>query len=525
MSNCDLNRHKKSDKIKWIITSIAFVLVFVFLAGLCMQLFAKDEKYKPSEWFKKPDTEQTQPDTGNNNLEKTQSSIRLANSNNATLRNSAYTSLGVPVPSSELARLETAFGGLEEYTGSSVSQSIYAKTVVSNNINNTTMTGILALKGVNIPFSTMPFILVPTSNVFADLSNFGYVNVTVTGSKGEIEPNTGTYGSSEYVPSGFNLYWVGGANGSYGSSYSVSYELVEIRKPIPLPDDPVKEGHTFLGWYFGTASDHGDNCARYDGSPIYSDTALHAHFQINRYTVTFNSDGGSSVSNQTVDWGTPATLPTPTRDGYAFKGWFLPNGTQYTNQAIKSNTSLTARWERNRFTITFNSDGGSAVENKAVMLNNSIPLTTPTKEGYNFKGWFMSDGTQYTNQPVTDDMTLTARWEIKTFTVTFYVDGEVYDTKTVEYGSQLVQVADEANVYSQNIVSFEYLNEIIPETEAAKMLVVDDMKVYATKATDTDKLVGTVKNNKWHIIGGVVGGVALIAVIAGIVSGTKRKRR
>lgn len=165
------------------------------------------------------------------------------------------------------------------------------------------------------------------------------------------------------------------------------------------------------------------------------------------------------------------------------------------------------------------------MENKAVMLNNSIPLTTPTKDGYNFKGWFMSDGTQYTNQPVTADMTLTARWEIKTFTVTFYVDGEVYDTKTVEYGSQLVQVADEANVYSQNIVSFEYLNEIIPETEAAKMLVVDDMKVYATKATDTDKLVGTVKNNKWQIIGGVVGGVALIAVIAGIVSGAKRKRR
>ena len=57
------------------------------------------------------------------------------------------------------------------------------------------------------------------------------------------------------------------------------------------------------------------------------------------------------------------------------------------------------------------------------------------------------------------------------------------------------------------------------------MLVVDDMKVYATKATDTDKIMGTVKNNKWAIIGGVAGGIALIAVIAGIVSGAKRKRR
>ena len=516
-------QHKKSDKIKWIITAVCFVLLFAFMAGLCMQLFAKDDKYKPSEWFK-PNTEQTQPDTDDNNSE-TARNFKRSNLNNTTLRNSAYTSLGVPVPSSELARLETAFGGLEEYTGSSVSQSIYTKTVVSNNINDTIMTGVLALKGVGMLFSNMPFILVPTSNVFSELSDCSYVKVTVTGSKGEIEPNTGSYGSSEYVPSGFNLYWVGGANGSFGSNYSVSYTLAKNDVVVPLPDDPVKEGHTFLGWYFGTASDHGDNCAKYDGSPIYSDTALHAHFQINRYTVSFNSDGGSSVANQTVDWGTSATLTTPTRDGYAFKGWFLPNGTQYTNQAIKSNTSLTARWERNRFTITFNSDGGSAVENKAVMLNNSIPLTTPTKEGYNFKGWFMSDGTQYTNQPVTDDMTLTARWEIKTFTVTFYVDGEVYDTKTVDYGSYLLQVADEANVYAQNIVSFEYLNDIVPETEAAKMLVVDDMKVYATKATDTDKILSTVKNNKWQIIGGVVGGVALIAVIAGIVSGAKRKRR
>ena len=60
MANFELKRHKKSDKIKWVLTGIAFVLLFVFLAGLCMQLFAKDDKYKPSEWFKKQDTEQTE---------------------------------------------------------------------------------------------------------------------------------------------------------------------------------------------------------------------------------------------------------------------------------------------------------------------------------------------------------------------------------------------------------------------------------------------------------------------------------
>lgn len=59
VDNTELKSHKKSDKVKWIITAIAFVLVFVFIAGLCMQLFAKDE-LKPSNWGKKPEAEQTE---------------------------------------------------------------------------------------------------------------------------------------------------------------------------------------------------------------------------------------------------------------------------------------------------------------------------------------------------------------------------------------------------------------------------------------------------------------------------------
>lgn len=56
----ELRRHKKSDKIKWVFTGIAFVLVAVMLTGICLQLFGTG-KQKPSEWFKKPDTEQTTP--------------------------------------------------------------------------------------------------------------------------------------------------------------------------------------------------------------------------------------------------------------------------------------------------------------------------------------------------------------------------------------------------------------------------------------------------------------------------------
>ena len=65
----ELNRHKKSDKIKWTFTGIAFLLIFVMFTGLCLQLFGTG-KQKPSEWFKKPDTEQTQPETPDNGEDK-----------------------------------------------------------------------------------------------------------------------------------------------------------------------------------------------------------------------------------------------------------------------------------------------------------------------------------------------------------------------------------------------------------------------------------------------------------------------
>lgn len=57
----ELNKHKKSDKIKWTFTGIAFVLVFVMLAGVCLQVFGKD-KWKPTEWFEKTDMEQPTPE-------------------------------------------------------------------------------------------------------------------------------------------------------------------------------------------------------------------------------------------------------------------------------------------------------------------------------------------------------------------------------------------------------------------------------------------------------------------------------
>lgn len=134
------------------------------------------------------------------------------------------------------------------------------------------------------------------------------------------------------------------------------------RTPVELPEDPEKEGHTFAGWYYGSQAQHGEDCTAYNGEPIYEDTALHAHFNINRYTVTYNTLGGTPVDKITVDWNTSLNCPAPTKTGYDFAGWYLPDGTLYVNQPIKTNTTLTAKWQVKIFTVTFYIEGENGNE-------------------------------------------------------------------------------------------------------------------------------------------------------------------
>ncbi len=279
---------------------------------------------------------------------------------------------------------------------------------------------------------------------------------------------------------------------------------------------PTKEGYTFKGWYLS-------NGTQYTNQPIKADTTLTAKWQINKHTVSFNSDGGSAVENKTVDWNTAVQCPTPTKEGYIFKGWFLPNGTQYTNQPIKADTTLKAKWEIKKLSVVFDTDGGNVIADQTIEYGKPATLATPVREGYDFKGWFLPNGTEYTNQAIKENTTLKATWEIKHFTVTFYVDGVVYNEMTVDYGTRLTEVADRAQVYSQNILSYSFKDENLAVEESGEMIVVGDMDVEANAPTENDKVVGTIKNNWLPIVLGCVGLVLLIALIS--VVATRRKRR
>ncbi len=170
---------------------------------------------------------------------------------------------------------------------------------------------------------------------------------------------------------------------------------------IPFPENVDVIRYIFLSAYW-----HG-KVAKFDDLTFYS---------INNsiVTVTFDSDGGSLVDSAVVPEGGKVTKPVdPTRDGYTFQGWRLEGSTaDYDfDTAVNSNIVLKAAWKINTYTVTFDSNGGTAVAPQSVDHGNKATVPeAPTREGYIFDGW-QAEGNAYDfDTPLTQDITLVAGW-------------------------------------------------------------------------------------------------------------------
>ena len=142
-----------------------------------------------------------------------------------------------------------------------------------------------------------------------------------------------------------------------------------------------------------------------------------------KYTVTFDSDGGNEVKSQEVTDGKKATEPdVPTKTGYTFGGWFVKttewNFLAYT---VTENVTLKAKWIANEYTLKFNSNGGNEIADMVVTYDGNYTMPEPTKENYVFLGWKEGE-TAYEQSgkwQKTSGATLTAEWDILRYTITF----------------------------------------------------------------------------------------------------------
>ena len=167
------------------------------------------------------------------------------------------------------------------------------------------------------------------------------------------------------------------------------------------PDAPAATpGYTFGGWNKadGTAWD-------YASDKVTDNITLYAKWAANTYTITFDTVGGSEIAPITHDYGTVITAPeAPTREGYTFIGWDKEIPTTMPTE----NMTVTAQWEINQYTITFDTNGGSEIAPITQDYGTAITVPAdPTREGYTFMGW---DQEIPTTMPA-ENITLKARWK------------------------------------------------------------------------------------------------------------------
>ena len=243
---------------------------------------------------------------------------------------------------------------------------------------------------------------------------------------------------------------------------------------ITAPDNPTRKGYTFKGWDKEIP----------ETMPAENIT-VKAQWEINQYTITFDTNGGSEIAPITQDYGTEITAPdTPTRKGYTFKGW----DKEIPETMPAENITVKAQWEINQYTITFDTNGGSEIAPITQDYGTEITAPdTPTRKGYTFKGW---DKEIPETMPA-ENITVKAQWEINQYTITFDTNGgsEIAPI-TQDYGTEITAPDNP----TRKGYTFKGWDKEIPKTMPAENITI------TARWKDTEKPTGEIiiGTNKWN---------------------------
>ena len=243
---------------------------------------------------------------------------------------------------------------------------------------------------------------------------------------------------------------------------------------ITAPDNPTRKGYTFRGWDKEIP----------ETMPAENIT-IKAQWEINQYTIAFDTNGGSEIAPITQDYGTKITAPdNPTRKGYTFKGW----DKEIPETMPAENITVKAQWEINQYTITFDTNGGSEIAPITQDYGTEITAPdNPTRKGYTFKGW---DKEIPETMPA-ENITVKAQWEINQYTITFDTNGgsEIAPI-TQDYGTEIT-APDNPTRKGYTVKGGD---KEIPETMPAENITI------TARWKDTEKPTGEIiiGTNKWN---------------------------
>ena len=307
----------------------------------------------------------------------------------------------------------------------------------------------------------------------------------------------------------------GGAGGT--NSVTATYDTA-----MPAATAPSRDGYTFAGYYSGT---NGSGTQYYSSAmsslinyTIDGTTTLYARWTANTYTVTFDSNGGSTPDplSKTVTFGSPyGVLPTVTKAGYNFSSWYINiAGTDFdinssTTVSLFQNHTIFARWSsQNSYNIIFNasdSDGGSmnnlSFEYTSGTIQVNLTANGYSKTGFNFAGWATASNgsvvysdSQQISISQSGDINLYAKWTPKTYTLTFDKNAGSGGTNSVSvtFGSPMPSATAPTRTgyifsgYTQNLngTGTQYYNSSMTSTSNWNQDVADPV-IYAQWSAKT----------------------------------------
>ena len=235
------------------------------------------------------------------------------------------------------------------------------------------------------------------------------------------------------------------ANGGVGGSGS---QTVQKGKTVTL-EAPTKEGHLFTGWEDEKGNSYPAGADGKVNITVTEDMTLTAEWKklpsaLVRIEIDANGGVGGSGS-QTVQKGKTVTLEAPTKEGHLFTGWEDEKGNSYpagadgkVNITVTEDMTLTAVWEARTFTVTYVLlDGKTRTE--TVAYGQKLTLGEEPRTGYTFVGWKDGEKMYHAGETitVTEDKTLTAVWDTRSFTVTYVLLNGKTRTETAAYGQNV----------------------------------------------------------------------------------------
>ena len=214
---------------------------------------------------------------------------------------------------------------------------------------------------------------------------------------------------------------------SEGGQCAEHSRIVDHGSVIGDLPEPTKVGFSFDGWY--SESHGGDKI--YSSDLVLSDLDVYAQWLPNKYSVSFDANGGVGGVTNELDYASRIVVPDVTREGYTLAGW----SPEIDETVPASNAIYTAKWQINQYTVTFDANGGDG--GMSVLQDYGADIVVPEvcKTECVFNGWL----------PIVEDtvpasnVTYTAQWRVNQYAVVFDADGGVGGiTNTQEYASKIV---------------------------------------------------------------------------------------